>query len=74
MARSIWKSLNVPAERAVGCTLEDFEGNEYLNLFSGTSVVNAGHGTEAVVIEPMMDEAGIVVPSAEWLEALDAVA
>jgi len=45
----IWKSLNVPVQRAEGCTLEDFEGNEYLDVFSGISVTNAGHGNDAVV-------------------------
>ncbi|WP_135828454.1 aspartate aminotransferase family protein [Halorussus halobius] len=45
----IWKSLDVPVRRADGHTLEDFEGNEYLDCFSGISVTNAGHGNEAVV-------------------------
>ena len=45
----IWKSLNVPIKRASGCTVEDFEGNEYLDVFSGISVTNAGHNNEAVV-------------------------
>ncbi|NUB93901.1 aspartate aminotransferase family protein [Haloterrigena sp. SYSU A558-1] len=45
----IWKSLNVPVERASGCTLEDADGNEYLDVFSGISVTNVGHGNEAVV-------------------------
>ncbi|EFW91094.1 4-aminobutyrate aminotransferase [Haladaptatus paucihalophilus DX253] len=45
----IWKSLNVPVKRASGCTLEDFDGNEYLDVFSGISVTNVGHGNEAVV-------------------------
>ncbi|ELZ79019.1 aspartate aminotransferase family protein [Haloferax volcanii] len=45
----IWKSLNVPVERASGCTLEDFDGNEYLDVFSGISVTNVGHNNEAVV-------------------------
>ncbi|MDJ1434526.1 aspartate aminotransferase family protein [Halostagnicola sp. A-GB9-2] len=45
----IWKSLNVPIKQATGCTLEDFDGNEYLDLFSGISVTNVGHGNEAVV-------------------------
>lgn len=45
----IWKSLNVPVRRASGCTLEDFDGNEYLDVFSGISVVNAGHHNDAVV-------------------------
>ncbi|MCU4754217.1 aspartate aminotransferase family protein [Halobacteria archaeon AArc-curdl1] len=44
----IWKSLDVPVREASGCTLTDFEGNEYLDLFSGISVVNVGHGNEAV--------------------------
>ncbi|SEV80572.1 aspartate aminotransferase family protein [Natrinema salifodinae] len=46
---SIWKSLDVPVRRAEGCTLEDFDGNEYLDVFSGISVTNVGHGNEAVV-------------------------
>ncbi|WP_458187945.1 aspartate aminotransferase family protein [Haladaptatus sp. NG-WS-4] len=45
----IWKSLDVPVRRSGGCTLEDFDGNEYLDVFSGISVTNAGHGNEAVV-------------------------
>lgn len=45
----IWKSLDVPVERASGCTLVDFDGNEYLDVFSGISVVNAGHGNDAVL-------------------------
>jgi len=45
----IWKSLNVPIKRAEGCTVEDFDGNEYLDVFSGISVTNAGHRDEAVV-------------------------
>jgi 4-aminobutyrate aminotransferase len=45
----IWKSLNVPVKRASDCTIEDFEGNEYLDVFSGISVTNAGHNNEAVV-------------------------
>jgi 4-aminobutyrate aminotransferase len=45
----IWKDLHVPVKRASGCTLEDFEGNEYLDLFSGIAVTNVGHGDDAVV-------------------------
>lgn len=45
----IWKSLDVPVKEANGCTLTDFDGNDYLDLFSGISVVNVGHGNEAVV-------------------------
>ncbi|WP_254764551.1 aspartate aminotransferase family protein [Natrinema marinum] len=45
----IWKSLDVPVRRASGCTLEDFDGTEYLDLFSGISVTNVGHGNAAVV-------------------------
>ncbi|MCU4802468.1 aspartate aminotransferase family protein [Halobacteria archaeon HArc-gm2] len=44
----IWKSLNVPVDRASGCTLVDFEGNEYLDVFSGISVANVGHNDETV--------------------------
>ncbi|QLG48544.1 aspartate aminotransferase family protein [Natrinema halophilum] len=45
----VWKSLDVPVKRASGCTLEDFDGNEYLDIFSGISVTNVGHRNEAVV-------------------------
>ncbi|WP_458210120.1 aspartate aminotransferase family protein [Haladaptatus sp. NG-SE-30] len=45
----IWKSLDVPVRRSSDCTLQDFDGNEYLDVFSGISVTNAGHGNEAVV-------------------------
>jgi len=45
----IWKSLNVPVKRAQGATLEDFEGNEYIDTFAGISVTNVGHNNEAVV-------------------------
>lgn len=45
----IWKELNVPIKRAEGCTVEDFDDNEYLDVFSGIAVTNAGHRNEAVV-------------------------
>lgn len=45
----IWKSLNVPVKRADGCTIEDFDGNEYLDVFSGISVTNVGHGNDTVI-------------------------
>lgn len=45
----IWKSLDVPLERATGCTVQDFDGNEYLDVFSGIAVTNAGHRNERVV-------------------------
>lgn len=45
----IWKELDVPIERADGCILVDFEGNEYLDAFAGISVTNVGHRNEAVV-------------------------
>lgn len=45
----IWKHLDVPVRRASGCTLEDYDGNEYLDLFAGISVANVGHNNEAVV-------------------------
>ncbi|RQG87995.1 aspartate aminotransferase family protein [Natrarchaeobius halalkaliphilus] len=45
----IWKSLNVPVKRASNCVLEDFDGNEYLDLYSGISVTNVGHNNDAVV-------------------------
>ena len=45
----IWKELDVPVKRAEGCYVEDYDGNEYLDVFSGISVTNAGHGNEAMV-------------------------
>lgn len=45
----IWKDLSVPVKRASGVTVEDYEGDEYLDLFSGISVTNVGHRNDAVV-------------------------
>jgi 4-aminobutyrate aminotransferase len=45
----IWKQLNVPVRRASNCTIEDFEGNEYLDVYSGIAVTNTGHRNETVV-------------------------
>ncbi len=45
----IWKSLGVPVKRASNCVVEDYDGNEYLDVFSGISVTNVGHNNEAVV-------------------------
>ena len=45
----IWKSLDVPVKRASDCVVEDYDGNEYLDVFSGISVTNVGHNNEAVV-------------------------
>jgi 4-aminobutyrate aminotransferase/(S)-3-amino-2-methylpropionate transaminase len=45
----IWKDLNVPVRRATDCTVEDFDGNEYLDVYSGIGVRNVGYGNEAVV-------------------------
>lgn len=45
----IWKDLDVPLRRGAGTTVEDFDGEEYLDCFAGISVVNAGHTNEAVV-------------------------
>jgi len=45
----IWKDLDVPIRRASGCTVEDFDGNSYLDVYSGIAVTNAGHRNEAVV-------------------------
>ncbi|PCR89960.1 aminotransferase class III-fold pyridoxal phosphate-dependent enzyme [Natrinema ejinorense] len=45
----IWKDLHVPLQRPSDCTLEDCEGTEYLDLFSGIAVTNVGHGDDAVV-------------------------
>ncbi|ELY61526.1 aspartate aminotransferase family protein [Natronococcus jeotgali] len=45
----IWKQLHVPVKHASGATIEDFDGNEYLDAFSGISVTNVGHTNDAVV-------------------------
>lgn len=45
----IWKDLDVPIRRAEGCTVEDFDGTEYLDVFSGIAVTNAGHRDEGVI-------------------------
>ncbi|RJX47671.1 hypothetical protein DP106_14340 [Halonotius pteroides] len=45
----VWKWLNVPAKRPSDFTVEDYEGNEYLDVSSGISVTNVGHNNEVVV-------------------------
>ncbi|MFB6281229.1 MAG: aspartate aminotransferase family protein [Haloferacaceae archaeon] len=45
----IWKDLDVPIRRAEGCRVEDFDGNEYLDMFSGIAVTNVGHRNDAVL-------------------------
>ncbi|MFB6284033.1 MAG: aspartate aminotransferase family protein [Halobacteria archaeon] len=45
----VWKNLNVPVEEAEGSRYRDFDGGEYVDLFAGISVTNAGHRNEAVV-------------------------
>ena len=62
----IWKSLNVPLKRGSDCTVEDFDGNEYLDLFSGISVTNAGHTNEAVV-EAIVDQAEKLVHGCSYV-------
>jgi len=36
-------------EKAKGATITDVKGREYLDCFSGISVVNAGHGNPDVI-------------------------
>ncbi|WP_458204570.1 aspartate aminotransferase family protein [Haladaptatus sp. NG-SE-30] len=45
----IWKQLDVPIRHASDCIIEDFNGDEYLDVFSGIAVTNTGHRNEAVV-------------------------
>lgn len=44
----IWKDLDIPIQRSEGCIVEDFDGNEYLDAFSGIAVTNVGHRNQAV--------------------------
>jgi 4-aminobutyrate aminotransferase/(S)-3-amino-2-methylpropionate transaminase len=69
----IWKTLNVPVKQAEGATLEDFDGEEYLDLFSGISVVNAGHDNEAIV-EAAKDQLDKVVHSCSYVHPNQPVA
>ncbi|MFP8952355.1 aspartate aminotransferase family protein [Natrialbaceae archaeon A-arb3/5] len=69
----VWKSLNVPVKRADGCTLEDFDGNEYLDLFSGISVTNVGHGNDAVV-DAATDQLGEFVHGCSYVHPSEPVA
>ncbi|WP_435176349.1 aspartate aminotransferase family protein [Halorussus sp. AFM4] len=62
----IWKELDVPVKRASGCTVEDFEGNEYLDVFSGIAVTNTGHRNEAVV-EAAKDQLDDLVHSCSYV-------
>ena len=54
----IGKNLNVPIKRAPGCTVEDFDGNEYVDVFSGISVINAGH-TNNVIPDSLAQATGV---------------
>lgn len=45
----VWKTLSIPIKNASGCTVEDFDGNEYLDAFSGISVTNSGHHNDAII-------------------------
>lgn len=45
----VWKELSIPIKEASGCVIEDFDGREYLDAFSGISVTNAGHQSEEIV-------------------------
>ncbi|MWV39160.1 aspartate aminotransferase family protein [Natrialba sp. INN-245] len=77
---SVWKDLDVPVERAEGCTLEDFDGNEYLDLFSGISVANVGHNNPAVVeatqdqLEEFVHGCSYVHPNAPVAELAERIA
>lgn len=51
----VWKQLDVPVKRASDCVLEDHDGAEYLDLFSGISVTNVGH-TRSDVVEAAQDQ------------------
>ena len=44
----IWKDLHTPMERASGSKLYDFNGEEFIDLFSGISVTNSGHSNDVV--------------------------
>ena len=63
---SVWKDLDVPVERADDCTLEDFDGNSYLDLFSGISVANAGHNNGRVV-EAAVEQLGEFVHGCSYV-------
>jgi len=41
--------IPVVVDHASGCTVTDINGREYLDCFSGISVVNAGHNNPAVI-------------------------
>ncbi|RQG91952.1 aspartate aminotransferase family protein [Natrarchaeobius chitinivorans] len=77
---SIWKDLDVPVKRAEDCTLEDFEGNTYLDLFSGISVANVGHNNPAVLeaasdqLEEFVHGCSYVHPNAPVAELAERIA
>jgi 4-aminobutyrate aminotransferase len=62
----IWKRLDVPIKRGDDVTVEDFEGTEYLDLFAGISVANAGH-THPAVVEAATDQLEAFVHGCSYL-------
>lgn len=62
----IWKDLDVPLQRADDCIVEDFDGNEYLDVYSGIAVTNAGHREDSVV-EAAKDQLDELVHSCTYV-------
>lgn len=50
-AMPIRKKLNAPVRRASDCKIEAFEGNEYLDAFSGVTVPAAAYRREREQLE-----------------------
>ncbi|WP_306061715.1 aspartate aminotransferase family protein [Natronococcus wangiae] len=69
----VWKELSIPIKSASDCVLEDFDGEEYLDAFSGISVTNAGHHNDAIV-EAATEQLRDVVHTCSYLHPNEPVA
>jgi len=69
----IWDSSYVPVKEAKGTIIEDFNGEEYLDLFSGISVTNIGHGNDHFV-ERVEDQLNKLVHSCSYIHPNEPVA
>ncbi|MFC4540585.1 aspartate aminotransferase family protein [Halosolutus amylolyticus] len=75
------KSLPIAFERAKGATIEDVDGNVFLDFFGGIGVANVGHANPYVVDSVQEQVASLAhtidFPTEariEFMEALDAIA
>ncbi len=58
VAQTSSEPMGLEVKRADGCWIEDLEGRRYLDLISGISVANLGHG-RAEIVAAVREQAGL---------------